>query len=361
MLGDVVTLPRATSSCPKRFYVSTENLAQGFQGLIPYLDNVAIKGVSFQEGDTLLANIRPYLKKALLASFDGCCSADVICFRPKEVLSEYLYYIIANDRFIAHVMEACKGSKMPRGDKNWMLQKQIFVPTTSEQRKAANLLNLLDQRITTQNKIIEDLKRLRKRIADSLVRIIPNAFLRVQMRDILNERSERNQSNYPVFSVAVEAGVVDQIQHLGRSFAAKETSHYRVAYYGDVVYTKSPTGAYPFGIIKQSQNNTPVALSPLYGVYSPSSFETGYFLHCFFLNETNANNYLHPLVDKGAKNTMNITNQRFLDGCVPIPKASALQAIYGLLASIENKLALNLKIRNAYQSQKTFLLKNLFI
>ena len=236
-----------------------------------------------------------------------------------------------------------------------------FPKSRLEEERIARFLSLINRRIELQNKIIEDLKRLKKRIADSLVRIIPNAFLRVQMRDILNERSERNQSNYPVFSVAVEAGVVDQIQHLGRSFAAKETSHYRVAYYGDVVYTKSPTGAYPFGIIKQSQNNAPVALSPLYGVYSPSSFEIGYFLHCFFLNETNANNYLHPLVDRGAKNTMNITNQRFLDGCVPVPKTSALQAIYGLLASIENKLALNLKIRNAYQSQKTFLLKNLFI
>ena len=161
-LRDVVVFPKSTASCPKNIYISTENLKQDFQGFVAYQDNSLSKGISFKEGDTLFANIRPYLKKAFLASFNGCCSPDVICFRPAGILPGYLYYAIANEHFTDHVMEACKGSKMPRGDRSWMLQKEIFVPSEEEQMKVVSFLRLIDQRIETQNKIIEELLALKK-------------------------------------------------------------------------------------------------------------------------------------------------------------------------------------------------------
>lgn len=147
-------LPNSTTVCSKTLYVSTENLLSDFLGVIPYKENVQVKGIAFVKGDTLLSNIRPYLKKAIIATFNGCCSADVVCFRSSNVLPEYLYYVIANTKFINYVMESCKGSKMPRGDKAWMLQKPIYVPDIESQRKTAKFLALLDKRIETQNKII---------------------------------------------------------------------------------------------------------------------------------------------------------------------------------------------------------------
>lgn len=65
------------------------------------------------------------------------------------------------------------------------------------------------------------------------------------------------------------------MEYLGRSFAASDTSKYHVVHYGDLVYTKSPTGSFPYGIIKQSYNQNEVAVSPLYGVYEPKTFSTG--------------------------------------------------------------------------------------
>lgn len=99
------------------------------------------------------------------------------------------------------------------------------------------------------------------------------------MASLLTVYRNRDTSGLRVCSVAVQKGVVDQIEHLGRSFAASDTSNYGRVEYGDVVYTKSPTGDFPYGIVKQNRLKESVAVSPLYGVYRPSSFEVGSLLH----------------------------------------------------------------------------------
>ena len=161
---------------------------------------------------------------------------------------------------------------------------------------------------------------------------------KVLLSNVLTERNELNKSLYPVYSVSVIQGIVNQMEYLGRSFAASDTSKYHVVHYGDLVYTKSPTGSFPYGIIKQSYNQNEVAVSPLYGVYEPKTFSTGVFLHEYFKSELNTLNYLHPLVQKGAKNTINIANQRFLESYVAIPSnANELLAISKLLCSLNTK------------------------
>lgn len=120
-------------------------------------------------------------------------------------------------------------------------------------------------------------------------------------------------------SVAVQKGVVDQVEHLGRSYAANDTSNYSVAHYGDIIYTKSPTGDFLYGIVKQNLLQETVAVSPLYGVFTPMTFGLGYFLHTYFQSAICARNYLLPIVQKGAKNTINITNDTFISSKLYLP------------------------------------------
>ena len=79
-----------------------------------------------------------------------------------------------------------------------------------------------------------------------------------------------------VFSVSMESGIVNQIELLGRSYAAADTSHYTVGRRFDVVYTKSPLKAFPFGVVKQCKFDGEVALSPLYGVFTPTNRHAGF-------------------------------------------------------------------------------------
>ncbi len=138
----------------------------------------------------------------------------------------------------------------------------------------------------------------------------------VKLNEILKEHKTRNSKNEfdEVFSVAKEKGVINQIEHLGRSYASDDISNYKVVFPNDVVYTKSPTAGFPFGIIKQNKMDRTGVVSVLYAVFKPKNIEMGLLLDYYFSSWVNTYNYLVPLVHKGAKNTMNIGNDDFLNG-----------------------------------------------
>lgn len=150
-------------------YVSTENMRSDFGGINPAIsipNNTNV--IHYQKGDVLLSNIRPYLRKVWSANCDGGCSADVFVFRAKHITFSFLHYIMANATFINYVMSGAKGVKMPRGDKEQMMKYIFSTPSNKEQDKISHLLHLLDERIATQNKIIEDLKKLKFAIRDNI-------------------------------------------------------------------------------------------------------------------------------------------------------------------------------------------------
>ena len=154
-------------------YVSTENMLQDFQGIVrsqgvPTNTNV----MAYKKGDVLISNIRPYLKKVWKSDRDGGCSADVFVIRANKTVcnEDFLHYIIANDCFIAYVMSGAKGVKMPRGDKEQMKGYRTAIPSLEEQTKIARLLTAIDERITSQNRIIEELKLYRNNMMFKLLK-----------------------------------------------------------------------------------------------------------------------------------------------------------------------------------------------
>jgi type I restriction enzyme S subunit len=111
-------------------YISTENMLQDRGGVVsannlPNATNVT----NFEIGNILISNIRPYFKKIWLANFFGGCSNDVLCLVPKaDIPSLYLYQILEKESFFEHVMAGSKGTKMPRGDKKWIMDYPAVIP-----------------------------------------------------------------------------------------------------------------------------------------------------------------------------------------------------------------------------------------
>ena len=165
----------------------------------------------------------------------------------------------------------------------------------------------------------------------------------VKLNEILKEHKIRNSKNEfdEVFSVAKEKGVINQIEHLGRSYASDDISNYKVVFPNDVVYTKSPTAGFPFGIIKQNKMDRTGVVSVLYAVFKPKNVEMGLLLDYYFSSWVNTYNYLVPLVHKGAKNTMNIGNEDFLNGAkISLPTHKEEQKkITDFLIQIDSRLA----------------------
>ena len=277
--------------------------------------------------------------------------------------ANYLFHFFSSN-FYNRVKRMSAKNSVDSVRKEMITEMPLYLPSEQEQTKIGVLLSLLDERIATQNKIIEKLQSLIKGIMVELQKqgVDRGTWKKLSLGDVLSERNERNTNLYQVFSVSVSQGIVNQVDYLGRSFAAKDTSKYNVVHYGDLVYTKSPTGSFPYGIVKQSLNIDNVAVSPLYGVYEPRSFAIGAYLHEYFMSEINTHNYLHPLIQKGAKNTINITNQRFLENRVTMPvNSNELLLISKLLYSLNDKIKHVQNTLEEYHKQKQYLLRQMFI
>ena len=180
-------------------------------------------------------------------------------------------YAFSSTAFHNQIRRIAQGTKIYSISTKNFSECYIGLPSKPEQAKIATLLRLIDERIATQNKIIEKLQSLIKGIIyqTKSIGLAHNTWQKTELKNVLQERNEKNANGYDVCSVSVTQGVVNQIEYLGRSFAAKDTLHYNVVKFGDIVYTKSPTGDFPYGIVKRSNIKCDVAVSPLYGVYKP--------------------------------------------------------------------------------------------
>ena len=301
---------------------------------------------------------------------EGVLSTLYICFSPKSsVCSNYLAQYFESNKWHSGISDiAQEGARnhglLNVGVKDFFATKHHIPSSISEQEQIAKFLQLLDERIATQRRLIEDFISLRRAILQGAIKrgLSKKSWKFTTLNDILTERGERNSAGYDVCSVAVSEGVVNQIEYLGRSFAAKETGHYNVARYGDIIYTKSPTGSFPYGIVKRDTQKEPAAISPLYGVFVPKQDWIGILLGYYFESEINTFNYLHPIIQKGAKNTINITNSGFLANNVPLPiDESEALALAKCIETISHKIVLEKSVLAHYTEQRDYLLSKMFV
>lgn len=182
-----------------------------------------------------------------------------------------------------------------------------------------------------------------------------------KLSDVLFEHKEKSTGDEEVYSVSVHRGVVNQIEHLGRVFAASNTENYKRVLPGDIIYTKSPTGDFPFGIIKQSKVSKPVIVSPLYGVFKPETTDLGVVLDAYFEYPERTVNYLSSIVQKGAKNTINIHNDIFLSKSLVLPLDKREQRkIASCIISIDEVIAIHIEKLELLNEHKKGLIQNLF-
>lgn len=248
----------------------------------------------------------------------------------------------------------------------------VTFPTLLEQQKIAAFVGAVDQKLEAlrrKHELLQAYKRgMMQKIFSQELRFkaddgtdFPGWEIK-KLRQVLTEHGEKSSGNEKVFSVSVSKGLVDQIEHLGRSFSAKDTGHYNLVKPGDVIYTKSPTGNFHFGIIKQSNVSSEVIVSPLYGVFTPETSDLGFVLEAYFEVAVNTSNFLKPIVQKGAKNTINITNKTFLSGSLKLPVSHVeQQKIANFLSAIDAKIDAVAEQTKKMKQFKKGLLQQMFV
>lgn len=157
---DYVSERVAASTLSEYNYISTENMLPNKGGITKSSNIPSGNVIAYSNEDVLISNIRPYFKKIWQANIDGGCSADVLCVRAKETIyPRYLYYLLSQDSFFEYVMAGSKGCKMPRGDKQQIMQWDVKIPEIGEQIRIAEFLSSIDSKIELNRRINENLEQ----------------------------------------------------------------------------------------------------------------------------------------------------------------------------------------------------------
>lgn len=185
-----------------------------------------------------------------------------------------------------------------------------------------------------------------------------------QLSELLTEAKKRNgdlkYGKDEVLSVSGELGIVNQIEHLGRSYAGVSVHQYHVVEVSDIVYTKSPLKANPYGIIKLNKRKAGI-VSTLYAVYTVNKKAAcGEFIEHYFSLGANTNRYLRPLVKKGAKNDMKISNAYVLHDRIFVPAVTEQKRIAAFFTVLDKKIELLKQMKELLEEYKKGVMQKIY-
>ena len=184
-----------------------------------------------------------------------------------------------------------------------------------------------------------------------------------KLKDYLEVSREKNKTESygkeDVLSVSGEHGIVNQIEFQGRSFAGVSVANYGVVEAGDVVYTKSPLKSNPYGIIKTNKGKTGI-VSTLYAVYKPRMNTNSEFVQIYFELDSRMNSYMHPLVNKGAKNDMKVSDENALKGPFAYQEMDEQNEITHYFDKLERLVTIQQRKCEETKSLKKYMLQKMF-
>lgn len=283
-----------TSNYSIEDYISTENMLPEKGGITIASSFPSGKVTEFQENDILISNIRPYFKKIWRANRSGCCSNDVLCIRANNnVDAEFLYYLLSQDLFFAYVMSGANGSKMPRGDKQQIMNWEIEIPSEKEdQRRIASILSSLDRKIELNNKINADLEEMAQAIfknwfvdfepfkdgkfVDSELGKIPEGWKVGTLGDITKNKSAKvkERNDVKVLSPVTTGELVLSEEYFTKQVFSSSIAKYKIVNKGDFAYNPARVN---IGSLGRNEFDFDGCVSPVYVVFSVLDGYENYF------------------------------------------------------------------------------------
>ena len=299
--------------------------------------------------DILFQCVRPYQKNNYIhrilntSNQQWVASTGYAQIRTTE-LPNYIYHLLNTDEFNRKVMVRCTGSSYPAINSEDLATIHLYyTPDKKEQLKISRLLDLLDKRIATQNKIIEDLKKLKSAIAETVF----------------------NNMQGHLTSLSAICNIVKGKQVNGEELSEK--GKYYVMNGGI-----TPSGYYdqcntPANTISVSEGGNSCG----YVQYNKSSFWSGG--HCYTLQDITSGvdtQYLFHYLKRYESNIMNLRigtglpniQKKDLENFrIALPPSNVQKEISTCLTAIEDKIMVEVKWLDSTQKEKLYLLRQMFI
>jgi len=231
---------------------------------------------------------------------------------------------------------------------------RVSLPSLTEQKKIACFLNLLDERISTQNKIIEDLKKLKCAIIEKLYSEIQGKeYLYGQLFEVVNKRNKQMEYSN-ILSASQEKGMVNRDDlNLDIQFERSNINTYKIVRAGDyVIHLRSFQGGFAF-------SDKLGVCSPAYTILRPNCLlEYGYLSYYF-----TSHRFIKSLiiVTYGIRDGRSINIEEWLNMKVIIPSKEYQLHTLKFLRSIEGKIENEETYTICLSNQKQYLLNQMFI
>lgn len=341
-------------------YISTDNMLPNRKG-VDFNKSSKPKAktvLMYQKGDVLISNIRPYFKKIWMADRNGTRSGDILAFRVNKsgILQKYLYCILQSDIFFDYVMASAKGTKMPRGDKNAILDFEFEVPSIEKQKKVYKPILTIEKKINLNNKINTNLLELGLELISNInfKNYLPLNKI-VEVKDGTHSSPASTLNGYPlVTSKAIKGTSVDFSQTKNISEADfTEINKRSLVEYHDILISMIGT----VGIVHLvTENPVKYAIKNVGLIKSSEKNILSPFLYLYLLSDY-GQTYIKEHLSGSTQQFISLTSLRKM----PIPISSNIPAkLIEKLNAIVLKIEHNSNENNILNSIKNVLLEKYF-
>jgi len=253
----------------------------------------------------------------------------------------------------------------------------ISLPLIAEQNKIALLLDIINERIATQNKIIEDLKKIKSAIIENVfcspkqeapklrLKGFTSPLATHKMSDFCSRVTRKNTSNQCslVLTIAAQYGLVDQGTFFNKSVASDNLSGYYLLSKGDFAYNRSYSAGYSWGAVKRLDDYKEGVLSTLYICFKVDEAKVDSDFFSYYFESSKWHRGLSGIAGEGARNhgLLNVSVTDYFNTKHRFPSIEEQRSIATMLNAITEKEEEAVKLGKCFQKQKQYLLSQMFV
>ena len=359
---DCIVNPTNEKIADKFVYVDLESVTQGQlnkQQVMVKEEAPSRAQRVLHTDDILFQCVRPYQKnnyivKDTMFGIQWVASTGYAQIRTQIDNPTFLYYVLNTSKYNRAVMVRCTGSSYPAINSDDLSKIPFYKCDIAEQKKIADFLSLLDERIAAQTKIIEELKKLKCAIIEKLYsKIQGKEYSFGQLFEVVNERNKQMKYSN-ILSASQEKGMVNRDDlNLDIQFERSNINTYKIVRAGDyVIHLRSFQGGFAF-------SDKLGVCSPAYTILRPKEvLEYGY-LSYFFMSRQFIKSLI--LVTYGIRDGRSINVEEWLGMKTKLPSKKEQRKILNVLCCFDEKIQNEENMLNKLSKHKQYLLRQMFI
>ena len=350
-----------------------------------YVDELAydfLWRVQLKEPNIVLPNIganigeKYYVSPEDLPKEKNVLGPNAILLRSKCNDTHFVYFRLSTSSYDNEMKKLVGASGQPKFNKTDLKKVRLFMPSLKEQKKISHFLGLLEERIATQNKIIEDLKKLKAAIVEKVfcspnqeypmcrIEGFEQALSTYKMSDFSSRIATKNKDSKCslVLTIAAQYGLVNQESFFNKSVASKNLTGYYLLHKGEFAYNRSYSAGYDWGVVKRLDNYDEGVLSTLYICFKINETIVDSDYLAYYFESSKWHKGLSDIAGEGARNhgLLNVSMTDYFNTKHRFPVIEEQKAIAKMLNTIAEKERKATLLGECYQKQKQYLLCQMF-